>query len=194
MSDDSPILEPFDDSIAVAEPAAPQFEEPQRLSVPVEAMTDSHRIIGELQLMGVARRLVDILNSIDGGYLLFHDCRVDDPFKTGDEPRHLEVIQILRDAMLFIMPRGDTYPSDPFEVVKRAPVPASIVVPGFEIAGDVHLMPGADPVSIPLIGTHHFVPVTNASVRAAQGRTEVQQEPIVLVNLARALLYGPRQD
>jgi len=192
VSDVSPIVEPVDNAPPPAEPA-PQFQELQRLSIPVEAMTDSHRIIGELQLMGVVRRLVDILNSIDGGYLLFHECRVDDPFKTGDEPRHLEVIQILRDAILFIMPRSDAHPSDPFEVVRKAPVPASIVVPGFEIAGDVHLMPGADPVSIPLIGTHYFAPVTNATVRAAQGRSDVRQEPVVLVNLARALLYGPRQ-
>ncbi len=180
------------DASSMVEPALP-FEAPASTGVPVEAVMDSHRIRGELRLTGVPRRLVDILNSIDGGYVLIHGGQVDDPLKPGDGPRRLSAIQLLRDAILFIMPRGGAPPSDPFERVKKTPVPATIVVPGFEISGNVHLMPNVDPTGVPLIGTHHFIPVTDATISAGLGRSEVWQEPIVLVNLARALAYGPRK-
>jgi hypothetical protein len=154
---------------------------------------DGHRLRGELQAGRVPRRLVDILNSVDGAYLVVHGGQLDDPFKpTGGEPRRLQTIQLLRDAILFIMPRGGAQPSDRFEVVKKATTQATIVVPGFEISGTIYLMPGADPETVPLIGTHHFVPMTDATVTSGNGRSEVWREPVVLVNLARALAYGPK--
>jgi len=170
------------------------FEPPRVAALPVEAMMDSHRLRGELRLGGVPRRLVDILNSGDGAYLVIHGAQLDDPLKSaGNEPRRLETVQILRDAILFIMPRGVATPSDPFEVVKKVAAEATVVVPGFEVSGRIYLMPDADPATIPLIGTHHFIPVTDATVTAGNGRSEVWREPVVLVNMTRALLYGPNR-
>ncbi|SRR5712692_4003399 len=183
MTDISPMVEP-----------APPMEAPRVLTMPVEAIMDSHRLRGELQMGSMPRRLVDILNSVHGGYLVIHGGQLDDPFKRGDTPRSLETLQISRDAILFIMPRGGVQPSDPFEVVKKVSGGATIVVPGFDISGTIYLMPGADPATIPLIGTRHFVPVTDATVTAGDGRSEVWREPVVLVNLARALVYGPNKS
>jgi len=182
-------------ALPIEAPPITAFEPPPTVSVPVEAVMGGHRLTGELQGGRVPRRLVDILNSVDGAFLVVHAAQLDDPFKpTGAEPRHLETIQILRDAILFIMPRGGAQPSDPFEVVKKVAAEATVVVPGFEISGRIYLMPDADPATIPLIGTHHFIPVTDATVTAGNGRSEVWREPVVLVNMTRALLYGPNRS
>ncbi len=160
--------------------------------VQVEIVMDGHRVIGELRAGGVPRRLVDILNSIDSGAVTLVDGLLDDPFSRG-EPLRFARGQLDRDAILFIMPRQQVQVvANPFEVVKKAPVPATIALPGFQVSGDVHLMPHADPASVPIIGTRHFIPLTEATVTPSEGRDHVWREPLVIVNLGRALLYAPK--
>jgi len=71
------------------------------------------------------------------------------------------------------------------------PVPATIVIPGFDITGNIFLLPEADPAQAPVLSSRHFVPITDATITAAHGRDHSWHEPIVVVNLGRTLLYAP---
>ena len=82
--------------------------------------------------------------------------------------------------------------SSPFETVAKVPVPATIVLPGFEVTGNVHQAPNADPTLASLLASGRFIPLTDATIVAVQQGGRTWREPIVVVNLARAQLYAPR--
>jgi len=166
---------------------------PQLTGVAVELVMDSYRIIGELRSQGGPRRLVDILNAVDASFILVHDGRLDDPLVEDDEPRAFEVVQLHLNTLLFAVPRGTLADvGNPVEAVRKVPVPATIALPGFEVTGNIHLLPEADPKRTALMGSRHFVPMTDATVIAAFNRNRVWREPIVVVNLARAVLFAPK--
>ncbi len=181
-------------------PEAPAFGEADPgalqghgLGALVELVLDSHRVVGEVRHGGAPRRLVDMMNAIDGEYLVVHDGQLDDPFHEGEAPRHFAVIHVHRNAILLAVPRADAIrPASPFEVVAKVPVPATIVLPGLEVAGNIHLAPDADPALAPLLASKHFMPLTDAMVVSVLNPGLTWQEPLVVVNLARALLYAPR--
>ncbi len=153
---------------------------------------ESHRVVGDLRTAGAPRRLVDLLNSIDTGVLNLRHCRLDDPLAGDASAEPLEAVQIARDSVLFVMPRGDSGRGDPFEVVRKKPVPATIVVPGYAISGNVFLLPDADPPTFPLIGNHHFFPLTEVTIVGTGADTAIRREPLVVVNMTRAVAYGPK--
>ncbi len=158
----------------------------------VELVMDSHSVVGQIPHRGAPRRLVDVLNTIDGGFLVISAGELRDPFRPEQPPRAFAAAQVHRDAILFAVPRGGTpFSGSPLEAVAKAPFPATIVLPGFEITGNVFLLPGADPVSAPLLANRHFIPMTDATIAASQGRDMARQEPLVIVNLTRALFYAP---
>lgn len=163
----------------------------QHSAMDVEVIMDSYRVSGELQSVGVPRRLVDVLNAVDGNFIIIHGGDLDDPL-VEDELRHFDLIQVHMNTLLFGIPRSasQVHP-DPFEIIQKVPVPTTIAVPGFEITGNVFLMPQIDPAGSQLLGSHHFVPVTDATVISATNRACVWHEPVVVVNLARALIFAP---
>jgi hypothetical protein len=173
-----PLVAPIDDF-------APRFT-----GVPVELVLESYRVTGELFAPGVPRRLVDILNSNDLSYFVMHSGNLDDPFNPSAEPRSFDVIQLDRDGILFAIPRGDVHKPDPFEVVRKKRVSSTVVLPGFHVTGDLHLMPDADPALVPIVSDHHFVPLTDVTVTADKGRPQVWHEPLLIVSMSRALFYG----
>jgi len=176
------------------EPPRPQFEEPRFTGVRVEIVMDSYRVNGELFAPGVPRRLVDLMNSNDLAYFVMNTGSLDDPFNPDVAPKSFDLIQLDRGGILFAMPRGEVHPPDPFEVVRKKRVPSTIVLPGFEITGNLHLMPDADPKLVPIISDHHFVPLTDVAVVADKGRPQVWSESLLIVNMTRAVFYGTRRD
>lgn len=161
--------------------------------VQVEMVLDSYRVIGELHAPGVPRRLVDIMNSSDLSYFVMRTGTLDDPFDPSAEPKSFDVIQLDRAGILFAMPRGDVKKPDPFEVVRKKPVPSTAVLPGFSVTGQLYLMPDADPALVPIVADHHFVPFTDAIIVTDKGRPETWHEPLVIVNMTRVLFYGTRK-
>lgn len=162
---------------------------PPEQRVKVEFVTDSYRVFGELRHSGPPRRLVDSLNSIDTGYVTVYDGHVDDENPAGS--RRFEVAQVKRDAIMIAIPRVlTTGANSASEAVRKAPVPATIVLPGYEVSGDIYLLPGADAAMTPILSSRHFVPLTDAAITPA-GTGTMTKEPLVVVNLARALLYAP---
>ncbi|MEX1194332.1 MAG: hypothetical protein WD904_00820 [Dehalococcoidia bacterium] len=175
-----------------AEQAPNELPALQHSTMDVELIMDSYRVSGELQSVGVPRRLVDFLNSVDGNFIIIHGGDLDDPL-VEDEPRHFEQIQVHMNTLLLAIPRSasQVHP-DAFEIIQKVPVPTTIAVPGFEITGNVFLMPQIDPAGSQLLGSRHFVPVTDATVASATNHECVWHEPAVVVNLARALVFAPR--
>lgn len=159
--------------------------------VPVEFVVDSHRINAEIRYPGSPRRLVDYLNAIDGPRITLHACSVgvgDDPVAVG----RFEDAQIHRNAIIIAIPRGNTtFTAGTLEVVRKRPVPAVLVLPGYDVSGNIYMVPEIDPTNTPLIGGHHFVPVTDCTITPSADRDRAWQEDLVVVNMTRALLYIP---
>jgi len=170
--------------------APPEPEAPRTTGVIVEIVMDSFRVNGELFAPGIPRRLVDILNSNDMSYFIMNSGTLDDPLNPQAEPRNFDVIQLDRSGILFAIPRGEVRKPDPFEVVRKKPVPSTVVLPGYNVTGHLHLMPDADPKLVPIVSDHHFVPFTHVTVTADKGRTQLWREPLLIINMARALFYG----
>ena len=170
----------------------PDPEAPKSTGVLVEVVMDSFRVNGELFAPGVPRRLVDILNSNDMSYFIMNSGTLDDPLNSEREALSFEVIQLDRSGILFAIPRGEVRKPDPFEVVRKKRVPSSVVLPGYEVTGHLHLMPDADPKLVPIVSDHHFVPFTDVTVTADKGRTQLWREPLLIINMARALFYGKK--
>jgi len=60
-----------------------------------------------------------------------------------------------------------------------------------EVTGQIHLPSGADPGSVPLLGRRDFLPVTGAVVTQAAFANVRWEQPLVVVNLDRAVLFVP---
>jgi hypothetical protein len=160
-------------------------------SLTVDLIMDHYRVCGELRT-GIPRRLVDALNSADEPFVVIHDGRLDDPLISDDEPRSFKLIQVHLDTLLFGIPRssGQVQP-DPFEIIEKMPVQATIAMRGYEITGNVFLMPGMDPSASQILGSKHFIPMTDACVKSATNPDCVWREDVIVVNVARALLFAP---
>jgi hypothetical protein len=183
------------ETVAAPEPAVeapPEYEAPSLQIVPVEFIIDSHRINAEIQHPGAPRRLVDYLNSVDGPRINLHNCRVGqaaDPESAGRYP----IAQLFRNAILIAIPRGNTtFTARSLDLVPKRPVPATLVVPGYDVSGNIYMVPQIDPNDTPLIGNHHFVPMTETTVTPADPRYPAWQEPLLIVNMSRTLLYAPK--
>ena len=178
---------------AVFEPQGPEvdaFADARTVhALKVEFVMDSHTVFGELRHSGPPRRLVDSLNYIDTGYATVYDGLVDNGNPGG--ARHFEVAQVKRDAIIIAIPRVlTTGAGSASEAVRKAPVPATIVLPGYEVSGNIYLLPEADAAMTPILSSRHFVPLTDAVITpSATGM--MTEEPLVIVNLARALFYAP---
>lgn len=160
--------------------------------ITLELVIDSYRVTGELRYRGAPRRLVDILNLSDNPVVALSEGALDNLLIEGDEPRRFDAVQVHRAAILFAIPRtdSDVHP-DPYDIVEKVPVAATITVPGFEITGNVHLLPEIDPAHSNLLGGHHFIPMTEVSVRAVTKSEATWSEPVVIVNLPRVQLFAP---
>ena len=176
-------------------PAAAEAEalgrDGQVQAVKVEFVMDSHRVEGDLHYTGPPRRVVDMLNAIDSGYISIFDGVVDNAARRGEGAREFAVAQVRRDAIMLAIPRTDhTAPGTSMEAVRKAPIPSTFVVPGYEVSGNMYLVPDADPVTTPILASRHFIPITDAVITPAHGGAAFR-EPLIIVNLVCALFYAP---
>ncbi len=179
-------------AVLVQGTADPSQRQIQR--VVAELVLDSHRVVGELHYGGGHRRLVDILNAVDEAFVVLHNGVVDHFrfHRAEEEPRGFQVMHVRLQAILLAIPRAGVPPQgDRFEVVAKVPVPATIVLPGVEVTGKLYLPPDADPAQIRLLGGKQFIPLTDTMVVPVEDRSQARPEPLLVVNLARALVYAP---
>jgi hypothetical protein len=170
-------------------------QQEQAQSTIVELLMDTYRVTGELVYPGGARRLVDILNSVDVAYVTVRNGEIDDPWSQADKPEQFVTIQVHLDTILIAIPRGkDVQHRDQMEAVHKVPVASVIATPNYEISGSVHLLPEIQPETAQILGGRHFIPVTDAVITAVPNKSVRWQEPLAVVNLARAVLFAPRVD
>lgn len=144
-----------------------------------------------MRYSGPPRRLVDLLNAIDVGYVQVFDGCVDNPAREAAGASHFEVAQVRKDAILCAVPRDDgPAPGTPMEAVHKVPVPACVALPGYDVTGNFYLVPDADPAMVPVLGSKHFVPMTDVVITPLH-QGPPARERLVIVNLARALAYAP---
>jgi hypothetical protein len=166
--------------------------EPAIQIVPVEFVIDSHRINAEIRHPGAPRRLVDYLNAVDGPRINLYNCAVGQTDDEGAVGR-FDDAQLFRNAIIIAMPRGNTtFTATSLEVVHKRPVPAVLVVPGYDVKGNLYMVPEIDPRNTPLIGGHQFVPMTEVTITPAGAPARAWPEPLAIVNMARTLLYVPK--
>ena len=159
-----------------------------------ELVLDSHRVVGELHYGGGHRRLVDILNAVDEAFVVLHNGVVDHFHfhRAEGEPRRFQVMHVRLHAILLAIPRAGVPPQgDRFEVVVKVPVLATIILPGVEVTGKLYLPPDAEPAQIRLLSGKQFIPLTDTTVAPVEDRSQARPEPLLVVNLARGLVYAP---
>ena len=137
------------------------------------------------------RRITDILNMADNGFLVLSDVTSDE-FGTRGETIRAEFAQINLAAVLFAA--GDMKVETSPEL--RAPKvseQALISVPPFKVTGSIYLMPGRTlrEALSELSGT--FVPVTSAAFWSDVLGEARQTAEIVAVNHNRAQILAPHQ-
>lgn len=164
----------------------------QTQSSHVELVLDTYRVSGQLAYMGGPRRLVDILNNAGEAFVLMREASVDDPLHHNDTPRQFDIVQVHLNTVLFAMPHGAAIQTkDPMETVRKVPVAVTIGLPGYEVCGNVHLLPEMAPENAQILGARHYIPVTDARIVSALTHETIWRPEVVVVNLARAVLFAP---
>ena len=164
-------------------------------AVLAELFLETHRVTGIVDQTGAHRRLVDLLNTADGPVLTVRDASVERLADPNEQPRRCLVLQIRRQCVLLAVPvKTAAPPGGGLEAVKKQPTAATILLPGIEVTGQIHLPPGADPGSVPLLGRRDFLPVTDAVVTQSAYAVVRWEQPLAVVNLDRALVYAPAPE
>lgn len=156
----------------------------------VEFVIDSHRVTGELRYGGPPRRLVDLLNALDAGYATIYSGSMGSAQKSDEQMKHFDIAQVRRDAILYAVPLSDTPRGGYGEVVPKVPAETSLALPGYQLTGNCYHVPNVDPTTIAMLSGKSFIPMTDVVIKPAT-KAKAAREAIIVVNLARVLVYAP---
>lgn len=151
--------------------------------------TDAFIIRGSI--VSRQRRVTDILNNAEDGFLVLGDVNSDE-FGTRGETIRAEFAQINLAAVLFAV--ADTKVETPPELrTPKVSEEAMISVPPFKVTGSIYLMPGHGlrEALTELQGT--FVPVTGAAYWSDVLGEARQTAELVAVNHNRAQILAPHR-
>jgi hypothetical protein len=137
------------------------------------------------------RRITDILNMADDGFLVLSDVTSEE-FGTRGETIRAEFAQVNLAAVLFAV--GDTQVETPPELrTPKVSEQALISVPPFKVTGSIYLMPGRSLREALSELSGRFVPVTAAAFWSDVLGEARQTAEIVAVNHDRAQILAPHQ-
>ena len=159
--------------------------------VRAELLLETHRVTGAFEQSGPPKRLVDTLNAIDGPTAVLRDAIVESLANHGEDQLRFDLLQLKRDAILVAIPATDIPHSPGAEIIEKKPVLATFMLPGLEVTGHAYLPQAADPAAMPMLGRESFLPVKDAHLTQVAHGGGRRQEPLVVVNLGRVLLYAP---
>ncbi len=159
--------------------------------VRAELWLETHRLTCIIDQSGQPRRLVDTLNAIDGPFVVLRDATVGSLAYPDEGERRFQLLHLKREAILLAIPLTNLPPPPGAEVMAKKPVPATLTLPGLEVTGHVYLPPEVDPTAVRILNKDSFLPVTDAEVTQITHAGGSRREPLVVVNLGRALLYAP---
>src|SRR5438093_4220571 len=96
-----------------------------------ELLLDGRWVTGEIRYFGVTRRLVDILNALDSGYLTLHKGTLRDRSGSSLE---FDLMQIARNSILLAYAHhGSASRIHPGEVIKKHPQLVTVIMPGCQV-------------------------------------------------------------
>ena len=137
------------------------------------------------------RRITDILNMADDGFIVLGDVTSDE-FGTRGETIRAEFAQVNLAAVLFAV--GDTQIETPPELrTPKVSEVALISVPPFKVTGSIYLMPGRSLREALAELSGRFVPVTDAAFWSDVLGEARQAAEIVAVNHDRAQILAPHR-
>ena len=149
---------------------------------PIIIATQDHIFYGSVATGG--SRIYELLSSEGSDYLLLKDVRVHQRNRP-NRPVHLAECLIYKSELLFAIPTVDKHESPAKRwnaFVEKRRVVAFLTLPGFSIAGCLHLPGSVDLVSIATLQLKCFVPVANAAISSVGDDGLPHEVPAVIVN------------
>lgn len=159
-------------------------------SVALTLYTDAFIIRGTLATR--QRRLSDILNTAEDGFLVIADAEFDEFGKPG-VTRRAPFAQVNLGAVLFAVADAVITPVPELRTPK-VPEAALISIPPFEVTGRIHLMPGHDLRHALEELTGRFIAVTDATFWSDAVGEAPRTAPMIAVNHGRAQILSPFGD
>lgn len=165
-----------------------QTSRDQFAAINAELLLEGRRVFGEIRYTGVTRRLVDILNALEGPFLTMHAGALRD--RSGND-LEFDRIQVARSSMLLAVPRqGSASRIDRGEVIQKSARLVTVALPGCEVSGYFHIAPGIDPSFAVISASNRFVPLTQATVTIDNSNdTQTFFESVALLNTAHVQAY-----
>lgn len=160
------------------------------LEVALTLYTDAFVIRGTIRTR--QRRVTDILNQADDGFLVVADATTDE-FGSRELASRTEYAQVNLGAVLFAV--ADTpIEARPDLRTPKVPETAMISVPPFRITGRIHLLPERSLGEALTELTGRFVPVTDATYWSDTVGEARRSAAMVAFNHERAQILAPHRD
>ena len=158
----------------------------EELPISLTMYTDAFVVRGSI--LTRQRRLSDILNEAEDGFLILTDAVFERFGGVGE--RRAPYAQVNLAAVLFAVADTLIAPSPELRTPK-IPQTALVSVPPFEVTGRIHLMPERDlrAALSELVGK--FVPVTDATYWSDVAGEPPRTAPMVAINRGRAQILSP---
>ena len=168
-------------------PDSPDTSPDQGGVIVAELILDGRQVTGEIRSAWVTRRLVDILNAFDSGYLTLHDGTLQNGSASQLE---FDLIQLDRTSILLAFPHhGSASRIHPGEVIEKHRRLVTVIMPGCQVSGYFHAALGIDP-SVATAGVgNRFVALTDATITVNDSDTPTRFESVALLNTAHAQAY-----
>jgi hypothetical protein len=152
-----------------------------------ELLLDGRWVTGEIRYFGVTRRLVDILNALESGYLTLHKGTLRD--RSGS-CLDFDLMQIARNSILLAYAhQGSASRIHPGEVIRKHRRLVTVIMPGCQVSGYFHLALGVDPSVVTASVSNRFVALTDVTITALDSNTPTRFESLTLLNTAHAEAY-----
>ena len=169
---------------------APNFlpTSPDQPSVIVaELLLDGRRVTGEIRSARITRRLVDILNAFESGYLTMHKGTLQNGSGSSLE---FDLIQLARSSILLAFPHeGSTSRIQPGEVIKKHRRLVTVIMPGCQVSGYFHAALGIDPSAATASVGNRFVALTDATITVFDSDVPTRFESVAILNTTHVQAY-----
>ena len=160
---------------------------------PVEIVAGDHRLTGLLAPTG--RRLLDHLNDPETRFLMVEDVALFDRAGGGGGDSYRRMLVRTSSVSLIALPSEQhEAPARRMEYFREKPrYPTLAAVPGYDVAGDMHLDEAPAP-ELTMAGAEAFFAVTGATATHVAGSSAAAGEPpleagVIIVNSARVSLF-----
>jgi hypothetical protein len=156
----------------------------------VMLMTDSHHILGEMNMGG--ERLQDVLNNKLNACIHIHNAQVFHQTEAVYAPAHfpdLTVSKLLLNLVLFQEDKYEAPTKRLYGFVSKNRYDTFLTVNGYEVQGHIHFTSPPKPEIFLTDTITSFVPVTQATVTCTQEATQSWSTSVVFVRRHAIALF-----